>query len=408
MEPRIQYAKTSDGVSIAYAVFGTGSPVVLTSNIWGDLNLIYAGLFQLRGMVQGLLDQGRRVIAYDGRGMGSSDRDATDFSLEARLLDLKAVLDRLALERFALFGRDHGVPTAVAYAVDHPDLVSHLILIEAFVRGADFYATVPFIRAVRSMREMAEEQWELFTMTVGTLATRFSDVEEAKRSSTAFKAGMDAKSFLALLDASTAIDLKEMLPSVRLPTLVVHRPSFPVGSLEQSRAVAARIPDAEFVATDDPGPAIDDFLGPVARHDDSLPSGTAIILFADIADSTALTERLGDAAFRAKARDLDSALRAVIRNHAGTAIEGKLLGDGVLAVFTSARQAIEAALACASAGNDAGLPLHLGLHAGDVIREDNNVYGGAVNIASPSAASPPPAKSSSPTSCAGWPAPPPA
>jgi len=101
----------------------------------------------------------------------------------------------------------------------------------------------------------------------------------------------------------------------------------------------------------------------------------------DIADSTGLTERLGDAAFRAKARELDGALRGVIREEAGTAIEGKLLGDGVLAVFTSARQAIEAALACAGAGDEAGLPLHLGLHAGDVIREDNNVYGGAVNIA---------------------------
>ena len=79
---------------------------------------------------------------------------------------------------------------------------------------------------------------------------------------------------------------------------------------------------------------------------------------------------------------MDAALRSVIREHSGTAIEGKLLGDGVLAVFTSARQAIEAALACARSGDDARLPLHLGLHAGDVIREDNNVYGGAVNIAS--------------------------
>ena len=102
----------------------------------------------------------------------------------------------------------------------------------------------------------------------------------------------------------------------------------------------------------------------------------------DIADSTALTERMGDAAFRAKARELDEALRAAIRERGGTPVEGKLLGDGVLAVFTSAREAIEAALACGHAGRDAGLPLHLGIHAGDVIREDNNVYGGAVNIAS--------------------------
>src|SRR5207249_11097898 len=117
-------------------------------------------------------------------------------------------------------------------------------------------------------------------------------------------------------------------------------------------------------------------------RDSTLPTGTAIILFADIVDSTALTERLGDAAFRAKARELDGALRGVIREHAGTAIVGKLLGDGVLAVFTSARHAIEAALACGRAGEGAGMSLHLGLHAGDVIREDNNVYGGAVNIAS--------------------------
>jgi class 3 adenylate cyclase len=107
----------------------------------------------------------------------------------------------------------------------------------------------------------------------------------------------------------------------------------------------------------------------------------------DIVDSTALTERLGDAAFRGKARDLDTTLRSIIRENAGTPIEGKLLGDGVLAVFTSARQAIEAALACGRTGGDAGLPLHLGLHAGDVIRESDpdgrsNVYGGAVNIAS--------------------------
>ncbi|MFQ5809871.1 MAG: adenylate/guanylate cyclase domain-containing protein, partial [Armatimonadota bacterium] len=85
--------------------------------------------------------------------------------------------------------------------------------------------------------------------------------------------------------------------------------------------------------------------------------------------------------FRERARELDGSLRAIIREHAGTPIEGKLLGDGVLAVFTSARQALEAALRCGKAGDGCGLPLHLGVHAGDVIREENNVYGGAVNVA---------------------------
>jgi adenylate cyclase len=113
---------------------------------------------------------------------------------------------------------------------------------------------------------------------------------------------------------------------------------------------------------------------------------TAIILFADVVDSTALTERLGDAAFRQKASELSTSLRKLVRDGGGVPVEGPTLGDGLLATFTSARQAIEAALACARAGDDAGLPLHLGLHAGDVLREKDagdrdNVYGGAVNIA---------------------------
>jgi class 3 adenylate cyclase len=132
--------------------------------------------------------------------------------------------------------------------------------------------------------------------------------------------------------------------------------------------------------------AIDEFLdqGKVdsTPHIHEAPGGITAILFADIADSTALTERLGDAAFRDKARELDEALRRALTSNGGTAIEGKLLGDGVLATFGAAREAIACALAIHAAGSHAGLPLHVGIHAGDVIREENNVYGGAVNIAS--------------------------
>jgi class 3 adenylate cyclase len=111
------------------------------------------------------------------------------------------------------------------------------------------------------------------------------------------------------------------------------------------------------------------------------------ILFIDVVDSTVLTERLGDAAFREMAREVAAASRSIIAENDGKTIEGPTLGDGVLATFASARQAIGAALACGEAGAGAGMPLHLGLHAGDVIREEDpdgrsNVYGGAVNVAS--------------------------
>jgi len=132
--------------------------------------------------------------------------------------------------------------------------------------------------------------------------------------------------------------------------------------------------------------AVEEFLGHGRRaappEASRLPSGTAVILFADIADSTALTERLGDTAFREKARALDESLRRAITSNGGTAIEGKLLGDGVLAVFGAAREAIACAQACHTAAYGVDLKLHVGVHAGDVIREEGNVYGGAVNIAS--------------------------
>jgi len=204
--------------------------------------------------------------------------------------------------------------------------------------------------------------------------------------------------FVESLRAMREYDVTDLLSEIQCPTLVIHRKGDQIQPISVAQDLAAAIPNARLVVLDqernlvfarESRVIIEEFLDeeepllkPARTEAGELPSGTAVILFADIVDSTALTERLGDAAFRAKARDLDASLRTIIREHNGAPIEGKLLGDGVLAVFTSARQAIEAALACGRSGDDAGLPLHLGLHAGDVIREDNNVYGGAVNIAS--------------------------
>ena len=128
-----------------------------------------------------------------------------------------------------------------------------------------------------------------------------------------------------------------------------------------------------------------EFLGDAqtdaARESLTTTSGTAVILFADIVDSTALTERMGDAAFRERARALDArCARSSRRRRHGD--RRQAVGDGVLATFPAASQAIDAALRCGAAGDEQALPLHLGLHAGDVIREQNNVFGGAVNIAS--------------------------
>src|SRR5574341_1578647 len=134
MEPRIQYTKTADGVHIAQAAVPT--------NAWN---------------VDDHLAAGRQVILYDVRGAGSSDRNVEDLSLRARVLDLEAVIDAVGVVHFPLIGFGTGTQTAIAYAVSHPETVSHLILGNAFVSGAEFYRTMPAMRAVKAMQGMAED-----------------------------------------------------------------------------------------------------------------------------------------------------------------------------------------------------------------------------------------------------------
>jgi class 3 adenylate cyclase len=385
MEPRIQYAKTSDGVSIAYAVIGNGTPLVLTSATPGRVHMYGLGLTALENR---LVEAGSQTIIYDWRGMGSSDRRSTDFSIEARIRDLEAVIAAVRLERFVIGFGATGAHVAAALAVRQPERVSHLVAVNPASAVRDLWQTWPVFRAMQAMEDIADEEWETLSLIIANSINEFTDASAARNTAEAYRSGIKASAMITFLKVAMEHDPAELFASVEVPALVVFdRSTGRPRAKESAQRLAQGIPGAQFVETDDAARAIAEFVGmavsaPRPQTKPELPSGTAVILFADIADSTALTERLGDAAFRARARDLDAALRAVIRDHAGTAIEGKLLGDGVLAVFTSARRAIESALACARAGADAGLPLHLGLHAGDVIREENNVYGGAVNIAS--------------------------
>ena len=191
-------------------------------------------------------------------------------------------------------------------------------------------------------------------------------------------------------------DNQTVLPAITTPTLVLHRKGDQACRFRFGQYLARRLPNAQFVPLEGDAhyPWVGDaesVLRPTlefltGRAEQSVPvsaaSGTAIIMFTDIASSTELTERLGDARFRDASRALDAGLRSAIRDVGGDAIDGKLLGDGVLATFPSASQAINGAQRCLALSAAFELKLHIGLHAGDVIREDNNVYGGAVNIAS--------------------------
>ena len=389
MEPRIQYAQTADGVSIAFWTLGEGLPLVwMASPPFSHIQLEWQ-LPEWRLSYERLAHK-RRLVRYDGRGSGLSERHITEFPLEAHLLDLEAVIDRLGLERFALLGYVDSGPAAITYAARHPERVSHLVLWASYARASDQEDAPETV----GLRGLTDQDWRLFTETLAHTMLGWSGGETGRRAAEFMRECTTPEAVRSAWRANSEIDVTALLPQVTSPTLVLHAKRIRWSTDDISRGLASQIPDARLTVVDGISPlgeeaeavldAIDEFLSeseePEAKAE--LPEGMAVILFADIADSTALTERMGDAAFRAKAGELDTSLRAIIRECSGTPVEGKVLGDGVLAVFTSARQAIAAALRCGTAGDDADLPLHLGIHAGDVIREGNNVYGGAVNIAS--------------------------
>ncbi|MBI1886733.1 MAG: alpha/beta fold hydrolase, partial [Chloroflexi bacterium] len=371
MEPRIQYAKTSDGVSIAYWTIGQGPALVLMP--WIPFNHVELNWERAQGFCERLARK-MQLVHYDGRGCGLSDRDVPH-SLEGHELDLAAVVDRLGLERFALWAFLTSGPVAIAYAAKHPERVRRLIFWCSFSRATDLLQS----QQLQGLLALLERDWELFTETMAHVVYGWSSGDPAREFAAYMRESASHDSVRGAIPVLAEIDVDHLLPEVRCPALVLHRRQMAYPDLGAARHLASRIPDARLVTLEgessqfggpgQPGRvtdadtqiilnAVEEFLAQdESASSAALPSGTAIMLFADIADSTALTERLGDKAFREKARELDGALRAVVRENGGTPVEGKLLGDGVLAVFTSARQAIEAALACGQAGTDAGLLL---------------------------------------------------
>ncbi len=383
MEPQLRFLNSADGTRIAYAVMGDGSgtPVVSVNSGFFTLDAIM-GHPGPRAYHEGL-SEGRRLITFDRRGMGASQRDVSDLSFDSHVSDVAAVVDRLGLANFHLIGYADGAAICAAYAVRNPQRVVRLVLDGVFARGSG---------RSEGMTLLVRENWSWARRVAASVTFPNGPIELQRWMSTTLREAMTPEVAAASFELSATLDIADLLPRVQAPTLVLYYREDP--GIQRSREVASLIPDARFLALEgnsaswfadssDFTRVVKEFFADAETPPaPALPHGTAIILFADIADSTALTERMGDDAFRAKARELDVALRQLIQDASGTPIKGRLVGDGLMAVFTSAREAIDGALRCRDAADSIGLPLHLGIHAGDVIRDGDNVYGGAVNIAS--------------------------
>jgi class 3 adenylate cyclase len=298
---------------------------------------------------------------------------------------VETIVARTGLETFALASLLGGVPIVLNCAARWPERVTGLVLADGWAERSELDGS-PARQAEKALRG---KDWGIYTETFARVLMGYQDSEYARSLAEYMRTCVEPDAYRSAQEAIDQYDASSVLSTITAPTLVVHNQHSPWVGVQSARRLASSIANSRFSQTDDLTygelPAlIHEFLSgeEISIRPAGAPSGTAIILFADIADSTALTERLGDAAFREKARALDEALRRAISSNGGTAIKGKLLGDGVLATFSAAREAIAAGLACEHAAAASELGLHIGLHAGDVIRERDNVYGGAVNIAS--------------------------
>ena len=404
MEPQVRYAKTQDGVSIAFTVLGTGpETIVSASNIFGDLHF-YKAIPLSRTQFDRLADHGRRVILYDPRNMGSSEHRDTDYSDRAQLSDLEAVIDRAGPDRFNLYGALHGAHTATAYAVANPERVERLVLSQPFARGADYYTSVPEMAVIASMEATTPEEEEIHKLSGANIITGFSDPVLAAQFASALTSSMSTSETKAFTEAMRSRDISSLLPQISSPTLVIFTHGFLPALLPLTREVARLVPDAEFIETGTQGGSkqdlfkswlgvADTFLrgeqGAEASNRNPSSGQTAsvqTVLFTDFVGHTEMMQRLGDERGREVLREHEMITRDRLAEHSGT--EVKTMGDGFMVSFGSVTQAMDCAIALQQAFTDHNAsspePLHVrvGLNAGEPIEEDGDLFGSTVIMAS--------------------------
>jgi class 3 adenylate cyclase len=320
----------------------------------------------------------------------------TDYSLDAQVHDLEAVVDGLNLDKFALMALSITGPVAIAYAVRHPERVSHLLLWCAYTRASDFMQT----SQANSLATLIEADWDIFTETLAHVGLGWSEGEPARRIAEMFREGSTAQATKAVWDAAREYDVRDLLPQVAAPTLVLHRRQIPWLAMDVARDLASQIPDARLALLEGASAAtyLDDMDGVLSTIDDFLgdgeeaapaptmqPSAFRTVLFTDVEGSTALTQRLGDAKARAVLREHERIVREALTSHGGA--EVKTMGDGFMASFSSATPALECAIAMQRAfaehngTADEPIKVRIGLNAGEPIAEEEDLFGTAVIMA---------------------------
>ena len=246
----IRYCTTTDGIRLAYATSGQGPPLVKASNWLTHLDFEWGSPIWRHWWES--LSEHHRVVRYDERGNGMSQRDVPDVNFDTWVQDLETVADAAQLERFALLGISRGASIAIAYAVKHPERVSQLVLYGGFAAGLNHIGTPAELEARRALSSLIRLGWGLnnpafakvFTCRFIPRATPAHEawLDELQRVSTS------PENAAHLMQADDDIDVRPLLPQVRVPTLVIHCDDDRAVLPEQGRELAASIPSARYVS----------------------------------------------------------------------------------------------------------------------------------------------------------------
>jgi class 3 adenylate cyclase len=380
----------SDGVSIAYQVHGKGAlDLVFVPGFVSHVELLWENPSVARFLRR--LASFARLVVFDKRGQGLSDRPADPPTLEESMDDLGAVLAAAGCERPAVFGVSEGGPMSMLFAATYPERVSSLVLYGTYarmVRSSEYPLGVP-PEALDRWAEMMRREWGGPVGMRVWAPSAVGDAEAERWWARLLRQGTSPAGVTALIDLYREMDVSGILSSIDVPALVLHREDDAVVRSEQGRFLAERIPDARFVALEGEDHLVwvedqEELLDEVeefltgSRHAHEPDRALATVLFTDIVGSTETAARLGDRRWRDLLSRHDTIVRRQLAIHRGR--EVKTMGDGFLATFDGPARAIRCAGAIGAAVHEIELEVRAGIHTGEVELIGEDVGGMAVNI----------------------------
>ena len=385
MQPVTQYARSGD-VHVAYQAFGDG-PINLVlvpgfvsnvENYWDQPDFARF-LTRLAGYA--------RVVTFDKRGTGGSDRVSELPGLDVRMDDLRAVMDAAGIEQAALLGISEGAPLSILFAATYPHRCRALVLYGSFSRFSYWFATDEALAAFFGYVETA---WGTGGSIQKFAPSRANDAAFQRWWGRNERFGASPAAVTALMRMNSQIEIGGVLPAVRVPTLVIHRTGDQVVNVAGGRDVAAKIPGArlaEFPGSDhlfyvgenadDISDTIEEFLTG-ARGSAVADRVLATVLFTDIVGSTEKAASLGDRRWRALLDDHHAMVRGILTRFRGH--EVKTTGDGFLATFDGPARGVRCARAIADEVRSLGIDIRAGLHTGECEIIGDDVGGIAVHI----------------------------